>query len=81
MTTQEHTTERTAIATCEVGRTRPRWARIVRHFGEDLCWAINGWTGFPRATRRAAAGVAGTTAGWLMGFQDIPAQIVEMLGR
>lgn len=85
MTRQTPTTERTTPVVTRTGRgeitrSRPRWARFIRHLGEDLSWAINGWTDFPRSVRRTATGVAGATAGWLMGFHDIGIRFVESVG-
>lgn len=61
-------------------RARPRWACVIRHLGEDLCWACNGWSDFPRASRRTFATLTGATAGWLFGIDDVATQLIELIG-
>ena len=78
MTQDNTTTERKRTTTTE--RTRPRWAQIIRHLGEDVTWAIEGWCGFPRACTRVFAAVVGAGAGWLVGLDDAAAQLVQLIG-
>lgn len=60
-------------------RARPRWARCIHNFGDDLRWACSGWCGFPRPIRRGAAAVFTTAGGWIVGADDLIAGVVEAI--
>ena len=57
-------------------RQRPRWARTVHNFGDDLRWAISTWCDFPRPARRLAAAVFTTAAAHTLGAKDAVASII-----
>lgn len=60
-------------------RTRPRWARCIHDFGDDLRWACSGWCGFPRPVRRGAAAVLTAAGGWVVGADDLIAGVVDAM--
>ena len=79
MTNKDTTT--TTDRAANVDRARPRWACAIRYLGEDLCWACNGWSDFPKASRRTFATVTGATAGWLFGIDDAATQLIELIAH
>jgi len=73
-------TTRTAETT-GAARARPRWARVVHNFGDDLRWACSGWCGFPRPVRRTFAAMVTAAGGWLVGADELIAGIVTVLSE
>ena len=57
------------MATARTTRARPRWARFIRHLGEDLTWALRGWAGLPRPAARLVVALLATLAAWLVGAE------------
>ena len=60
-------------------RQRPRWARAVHNFGDDLRWAISTWCEFPRPARRFAAAVFSIGAAHMFGAKDAVASIISSI--
>ena len=60
-------------------RTRPRWARVIHNFGDDLRWAVSAWCDFPRPARRVAAAVCTTAAAHTFGARDAVDSIVTAI--
>ena len=60
-------------------RRRPRWACVIHNFGDDLRWAVSGWSDFPRPARRFVGAMATAVAAHSFGAQDVVASIVAAL--
>lgn len=63
------------------GRTRaaPFWARWVRHAGEDIVWALQGWNGVPKPAARATFCGAGALASWWLDVDGVAGQLLQIL--
>jgi hypothetical protein len=62
-------------------RIRPRWARVLHNLGDDLRWALSAWCDFPRSVGRVAATVLTAATGWVVGADDVVAELISMLQR
>jgi len=60
-------------------RTRPRWARFIHDFGDDLRWAVSAWCDFPRPARRMATAMFTTAAAHTFGVPDAVASVVSAI--
>ncbi len=61
-------------------RARPAWARTIRHLGEDIRWALDGWVDVPRPSRRTVLGVSSVFCTWAFGGHDLVDRVLATLG-
>ena len=62
-------------------RQRPRWARAIHNFGDDLRWAVSAWCDFPRPARRVFTATVTAVAAHTVGVGDAVATIVAAITR
>lgn len=66
-------------AQTQTPRQRPRWARVVHNFGDDLRWAISAWCDFPRPARRLTAAIFATAAAHTFGATEAVVSIISVV--